>query len=79
MRDVSYGLPGYGPEQVDAEFARLEELLMNRRNQSWTPVLTAAAADGPVFTAFGALHLSGEKGVLNLLQGEGFTLENLPL
>lgn len=79
MRDVSYGLPGYSREQVDAEFARLEELLMNRRNQSWIPVLTAAAADGPVFTAFGALHLSGEKGVLNLLQGEGFTLENLPL
>ncbi len=79
MRDVSYGLPGYTPEMVDAEFARLEELLMNRRNQSWIPVLTAAAADGPVFAAFGALHLSGEQGVLNLLQQEGFTLEALPL
>lgn len=79
MRDVSYGLPGYTPEKVDAEFARLEELLMNARNRSWIPVLTQAAAEGPVFAAFGALHLSGEEGVLNLLQQEGFTLKALPL
>lgn len=79
MRDVSYGLPGYTREQVDAEFARMEELLMNSRNQAWIPVLTAAAAEGSVFAAFGALHLSGEKGVLKLLQDEGYTLEALPL
>ncbi|WP_103258472.1 TraB/GumN family protein [Tabrizicola aquatica] len=79
MREVSYGMPGYSREQVDAEFARLEELLMNMRNRAWIPVLTEAAADGPVFAAFGALHLSGQEGVLNLLQQEGFTLEQLPL
>jgi uncharacterized protein YbaP (TraB family) len=79
MRKVSYGLPGYTPAQIDAEFARMEELLMTRRNQAWIPVLTAAAAEGPVFAAFGALHLSGEAGVLNLLQQEGFALEDLPL
>ena len=32
-----------------------------------------------VFAAFGAQHLSGDNGVLNLLQAEGFTLEELPL
>lgn len=69
---------GYGPERVDREFAMMEEALMVRRNQAWIPVLTAAAADGPVLAAFGALHLSGDQGVLALLQAEGFTLERLP-
>jgi uncharacterized protein YbaP (TraB family) len=79
MRDESYALPGYTRDQIDADFARMEEVLMNARNRAWIPVLTEAAARGPVFTAFGALHLSGEEGVLNLLQLEGFTLEQLPL
>lgn len=79
MREVSYDMPGYTREQVDAEFARMEELLMVSRNQAWIPVITTAAERGPVFVAFGALHLSGENGVLNLLQNEGFTLEQLPL
>jgi uncharacterized protein len=79
MRFESYDMPGYTREQVDAEFAKMEESLMNGRNRSWIPILTEAAATGPVFTAFGALHLSGEDGVLNLLQKEGFTLEELNL
>jgi hypothetical protein len=79
MRDESRSLPGYTPERIEAEFARMEELLMSARNRAWIPVLTEAAAGGPVFAAFGALHLSGEDGVLNLLQKEGFTLEELPL
>jgi uncharacterized protein YbaP (TraB family) len=79
MREVSYDMPGYTREQVDAEFARMEDLLMISRNQAWIPVITEAAEKGPVFVAFGALHLSGDQGVLNLLQNEGFTLEQLPL
>jgi len=79
MRFVSYDMPGYSRDQIDADFARMEELVSSSRNRAWIPVLTDAAARGPVFTAFGALHLSGEDGVLNLLQKEGFTLEELPL
>jgi uncharacterized protein YbaP (TraB family) len=79
LRFVTYDMPNYTREQVDAEYARMEDLLMNTRNRTWIPVLTEAAAKGPVFAAFGALHLSGEAGVLNLLQQEGFTLEPLPL
>jgi uncharacterized protein len=79
MRDETRNLPGYTPERIEAEFARMEELLMAARNRAWIPVLTEAAAKGPVFAAFGALHLSGEDGVLNLLQSEGFDIEPLPL
>jgi uncharacterized protein YbaP (TraB family) len=79
MRHVSYDMPGYSREQIDSDFARMEELVSSSRNRTWIPVLTKAAAEGPVFAAFGALHLSGEDGVLNLLKKEGFTLEELKL
>ncbi len=79
MRHVTLELPGYTPERVETEFAEMEEILMNARNRAWIPVLTRAAAEGPVFAAFGALHLSGKEGVLNLLEQEGFTIEPLDL
>ncbi len=79
MRFMSYDLPGYTRQEIDAEFARMEELVASSRNRNWVPVLTRAAAEGPVFTAFGALHLSGQDGVLNLLQAQGFTIEALNL
>lgn len=79
LRLATHRLPGYTPEQADAEFARMEDVLMIQRNRSWIPVIEVALQDGPVFAAFGALHLSGEFGVLNLLEEAGFTLERLPL
>lgn len=79
MREQSYALPGYTKDRVDREFARMEKSLMSARNRNWIPVLTDAAADGPVFAAFGALHLAGNDGVLALLERDGFALERLPL
>lgn len=78
-RFVALRTPGYTPEQVARDFDGMEAVLMTARNRAWLPVLEQAAATGPVFAAFGALHLSGETGVLNLLQQAGFTLERLPL
>ena len=78
-RVMSYDMPGYTRDQVDAEFAKMEKVLMEDRNRNWVPVLTAAAKEGPIFAAFGALHLSGEAGVLNLLQAEGYDIEQLKL
>lgn len=79
MRFISYDMPGYTREQIDAEFARMEEIVAASRNRAWIPVLTDAAAKGTVFAAFGALHLSGQDGVLNLLQEQGYTVEELKL
>lgn len=78
QRHASLALPGMTPEKVEAEFALLEAGLMVARNAAWIPVIEAAAADGPVVAAFGALHLAGEGGVLNLLAQNGWTLERLP-
>ena len=75
----SLAVPGATPDQVNGEFARMEEALMSKRNRSWIPVIAAAANQGPVFAAFGALHLSGQDGVLALLEREGFTLTRLTL
>lgn len=77
-RIAALELPGETQETVDADLALMEELLMFRRNRSWIPVIEAAAAEGPVFVAFGALHLSGQDGVLALLEREGFTIERQP-
>ena len=59
--------------------AKLEEALMISRNRAWIPVIEEAAAQGPVVAAFGALHLSGEDGVLNLLAKDGWTVTPLAL
>lgn len=72
-------LPGYDAASAKVEFAMIEDQLMTARNAAWIPVIEAqaATAGGPVFVAFGALHLAGEQGVLNLLQKQGFTLERI--
>lgn len=61
-------------------FETLDETLIAGRNRAWIPVILSALEDteGPVVAAFGAAHLPGEVGVLNLLAQEGFTLERLP-
>ncbi len=78
-RDLTLKLPGSVPEKVDQDFATMEESLMKARNRSWIPVIESAATKGPVLVAFGALHLSGGEGVLNLLTNRGYKIERLPL
>lgn len=77
MRVETLKLPGYTPERVEREFATMETAMMTSRNRAWIPVIEAAAAEGPVLAAFGALHLSGEDGVLNLLAQNGWTVTPL--
>lgn len=76
-RELSYEFADMSREEVDAEMARIEELTMSKRNRAWIAKLEAAAAEGPHIAAFGALHLSGEEGVLNLLAKRGWALEQL--
>lgn len=51
-----------------------EELLLQKRNRSWIPVMEKMMAEGPTFFAVGAGHLGGEQGVINLLRQAGYTL-----
>lgn len=73
----SLALPGFQAEEVARQFALMEDVLMSRRNRAWIPVLTAAAARGPVVAAFGALHLPGAEGIPALLAAEGWQIDRL--
>lgn len=81
LRLTSHALPGYTPERADAEFAMMEQVLMVERNRMWIPVIEAEAdqarGQGPVFVAFGALHLAGREGVLALLAARGWDVQPL--
>jgi uncharacterized protein len=79
MRVTDYPDPAYTRERVDADLAAMEEVMMAARNRAWIPVIEAAAdaTEGPLVVAFGALHLAGDEGVLNLLAGQGWALEPL--
>lgn len=70
-------LPGMTAERAATEMALVERAMISSRNANWIPVLEAAAEKGPILAAFGALHLPGETGVLNLLAQSGWHLSPL--
>jgi len=52
--------------------ARLMDRLIYSRNQKMAQRMQPRLQEGNAFIAIGALHLSGEKGVLDLLQKQGY-------
>ncbi|MEM8691760.1 MAG: TraB/GumN family protein [Pseudomonadota bacterium] len=64
-------------EEIDAAFDQFLDLLLTQRNARWMETLEAIEADDLV-VAVGAGHLSGETGLLYLLEQDGYTLERLP-
>jgi uncharacterized protein YbaP (TraB family) len=78
----AYQNSGLSKEEVDQQMVLAQTRLMDDRNRSWIMPLTKgaeqAAKDGKgIVAAFGALHLPGEAGVLNLLQEQGYTVQRL--
>ncbi len=68
------------PEDAAAATAAFEHSLLINRNKNWIPVLEQALSEteGPVVAGFGAAHLSGEFGVLNLLAKKGYHMTRQP-
>ena len=52
-----------------------ENALIYDRNKTWVQKLAAIMKAAPTFVAVGALHLPGDKGLLNLLKKQGYTVE----
>ncbi len=52
-----------------------EEALIYRRNANWTEVMPAIMKEKATFFAVGSGHLAGERGILNLLSKQGYTIE----
>ncbi len=59
------------------EYDEQMEDMLYRRNASWIPTIEKINAEGPAFIAVGALHLVGDKSVLDLLQKKGFEVTRL--
>lgn len=51
--------------------------LLDNRNAAWVKKMPAIMAAKPTFFVVGCLHLPGDKGVLQLLKNEGYTVEGV--
>lgn len=49
--------------------------ILEDRNKNWIPVMQEAMKKMPSFFAFGAGHLSGEVGIIQLLRDQGYTVK----
>lgn len=57
------------------DFGEYQDILLSNRNRKWIPIIGEEAKKRPTFFAFGAGHLGGETGVINLLRKAGFTVK----
>jgi uncharacterized protein len=58
----------------EAAYAAFEEKMINTRNATMAERLPEHLAAGGAFVAVGALHLPGEKGLVEMLRKDGYTL-----
>lgn len=58
-----------------SDLMEFEEILLNKRNIKWIPLIEKYSKEKSTFFAVGALHLPGEKGVINLLRKQGYRVE----
>lgn len=58
----------------DDEHPEFMEALLDKRNADWLTKLPAIFNDGSTFVAVGALHLAGDKGVVEGLRRLGYTV-----
>jgi uncharacterized protein len=59
---------------TDAGMSGFTDILVYHRNQNWVKKLKELMQDKSLVIAVGAGHLPGEKGVLDLLRGQGFNV-----
>jgi uncharacterized protein YbaP (TraB family) len=64
---------GYTKDEID----RMDDRLVFQRNAKWIPELEPLFAKGDVFVAVGADHLIGDRGVVALLRGRGYTVTRI--
>ncbi|HPE26873.1 MAG: TraB/GumN family protein [Rhodobacteraceae bacterium] len=63
------------PETAAADFARMENALLIRRNYSWIDPILKAAEGREIIVAVGAAHLSGINGILALVEEQGYRID----
>ncbi len=63
MKDEPDALGGY------------EDLLLQKRNHNWIPIMSEMMSEKPTFFAVGAGHLGGDEGVISLLRQQGYEVK----
>jgi uncharacterized protein YbaP (TraB family) len=58
----------------DTQFVPYLEMLLYNRNKSWIPTITTAMHTSPCLFAVGAGHLIGDRGVIQLLRNQGYSV-----
>lgn len=71
------GLVNFMAGTGEMEMAGFEEALLVGRNKNWIPKMEKMMHQKPSFFAFGAGHLWGEYGIVQLLREAGYTVESL--
>jgi uncharacterized protein YbaP (TraB family) len=61
----------------DEAYGDFEEIMLTARNKVMSARAAGILAEGSAFIAVGALHLPGEKGLVELFRKEGYTLTAL--
>ncbi len=59
----------------DEGFDKMEAKLLTERNDRWIKAIQEKLASTPTFYAVGAMHLVGEKGLLEQLKAAGYSVE----
>ena len=62
-------------EDNSEEAIKFMNKFLHNRNKNWLPKIIKLIHEQSTFVAVGAAHLGGEKGLLNLLKEEGYTLK----
>jgi uncharacterized protein YbaP (TraB family) len=70
--EALYQLMVESPEMMGSQ-----ELLLDRRNRNWIPVMESAMKNSSTFFAVGAGHLAGSQGVLELLRNKGYKVKGI--
>ncbi len=70
--EALYQLMVESPEMMGSQ-----ELLLDRRNHNWIPVMESAMKNSSTFFAVGAGHLAGSQGVLELLRKQGYMVKEI--
>lgn len=59
------------------EYRNYQDIMLDNRNINWISPMKTMMEEGKMFFAVGAGHLGGEKGLLNLLRKEGYTVTSI--
>ena len=63
----------------DKLFEAYRDVFLDDRNMKWIPKMETMMKDQKVFFAFGAAHLCGSNGILNLLLAQGYQITPIKL